>query len=92
MSKVDAIALVAAIQKADFLAEQLREQRHYVSKTPDGKLQYDPRFLVFEFTWNLILRKKQVQMVTDFMSAVSPDGPQHSSVKQLLMGAGWLFF
>lgn len=35
-----------------------------------------------------MLRKKQVRMVTDFMGAVTAQGPQQSSVKQLLMGAG----
>ena len=41
--------------KAQSLAEHLLTRRHYV----DGGT-YDPRFLLFEFTHNMILRKAQV--------------------------------
>lgn len=29
---------------------------------------FDPRYLVFEFVWNLQLRKKQIEIVNDFRS------------------------
>ena len=32
-----------------------------------GALVYDPRFLIFEFTWNLLLRAKQVEIVVNFI-------------------------
>ena len=44
---------------------------------------FDPRFLLFEFTWNILLRKVQVQMVRDYISDLR--GGQ-SSVKQMIMG------
>ena len=46
---------------------------------------FDPRFLVFEFTWNILLRKKQVEIVLDFMASLDKD---QSKVKQMIMGAG----
>ena len=46
---------------------------------------YDPRFLVFEFTWNLCLRAMQVQLVREFMSNVLAG---RSMVKGMLMGEG----
>ena len=46
------------VQKADALAASLDTRRHFV----DSK-SFDPRFLVFEFTWNILLRKNQVCLV-----------------------------
>ena len=38
----------------------------------DGEpLAYDPRFLVFEFTWNLVLRSRQVALVRDILEATA---------------------
>jgi len=48
-------------------------------------LQFDPRFLLFEFNHNLILRKAQVQLVREFIAAVQSGKPL---VKQMLMGGG----
>ncbi len=31
---------------------------------------YDPRYLLFEFTWNLMLRKSQVIMVKEYMQSM----------------------
>lgn len=45
----------------------------------------DPRFLVFEFTWNILLRKAQVILVRDFMGALRSG---KSMVKQMIMGQG----
>ena len=41
------------LQEADALAQSLTVERHFV----DPALSFDPRFLVFEFTWNIILRR-----------------------------------
>jgi hypothetical protein len=46
---------------------------------------YDPRFLMFEFTWNILLRKVQVDMVREYVSDLRQG---KSSVKQMIMGAG----
>ena len=70
-------------QKSEMLARQLVTGRHYVSAAADGRLLYDPRFLVFEFTWNLCLRQQQIAMVNEFMAAVRQG---HSLVKGMLMG------
>lgn len=44
---------------------------------------FDPRFLLFEFTWNILLRKVQVEMVRDYISDLRQGT---SSVKQMIMG------
>ena len=41
--------------------------------------------LLFEFTWNIILRPKQYFMVVDFVEHLKQG---KSKVKQLIMGAG----
>ena len=47
--------------KADKLAEELANSRHYITVDANrGIMYFDPRFLVFEFTYNLILRESQV--------------------------------
>lgn len=46
---------------------------------------YDPRFLVFEFINNLVLRKQQCQLVMTFLSSVRNG---KSLCHQLIMGAG----
>ena len=46
---------------------------------------YDPRFLVFEFTWSIVLRKMQVALVNEFMSNFKHG---KSLVKQMIMGQG----
>ena len=48
---------------------------------------FDPRFLVFEFIHNVMLRDQQVELVQEFMSAVS-DPKRGSTCQQLIMGAG----
>ena len=58
--------------------------------TPEAKMKkammvYDPRFLVFEFTWSIVLRKMQVALVNEFMSNFKHG---KSLVKQMIMGQG----
>ena len=63
-------------------------ERHYVDSTEDaGAIThvYDPRFLLFEFTWNILLRKSQVRMVRDYIHNILHG---QSAVKQMIMGAG----
>jgi hypothetical protein len=54
-------------------------------KTTNGDFNFDPRYLVFEFVWNIQLRKKQVDIVNDFRENLK-NGT--SKVKQMIMGAG----
>jgi len=48
-------------------------------------LRYDPRFLLFEFTHNIVLRQAQVLLIREFVQAVRGGQPL---VKQMLMGGG----
>ena len=78
---------VAAIkQKADNVANVITQKRAFVEFDDEKKtLKYDPKFLMFEFTWNILLRKRQIEMVTDFLQC-NKLGESH--VKQMIMGAG----
>lgn len=77
--------------KSQALAEQLLARRQFVvpSEVPSDsgglQLTYDPRFLLFEFTHNIVLRGTQVQLVREFVAAVRQGRPL---VKQMLMGGG----
>mmetsp|Transcript_28857 Transcript_28857/g.48961 ORF Transcript_28857/g.48961 Transcript_28857/m.48961 type:complete len:2411 (-) Transcript_28857:179-7411(-) len=76
------------IQKTSQLVGNLTCKRHYMKEgegEEGGGLFYDPRYLVFEFTWNLILRKKQINLIDSFMRTAAEG---KSSVRQLIMGAG----
>ena len=71
------------------LVDGLTAHRHYTRPTPSSTAPapsaYDPRFLVFEFIFNILLRPMQVQLVNDFIAAVRAG---RSEVQQMLMGAG----
>eukprot|EP00961_Rhodomonas_salina_P160938 2166971-Rhodomonas_salina.3 len=62
----------------------LAGRRHF-AETEGGQAKFDPRFLMFEFVWNLLLRRKQIEIVRNFVSVVRNGG---SKVKQMIMGAG----
>eukprot|EP00808_Paulinella_micropora_P015456 g71669.t1 len=82
--KQAAVVFPALVQASEGLAGSVATKRHFVDI--EGKsLGYDPRFLVFEFTWNILLRKKQVQIVNDFIATLNSG---RSKVKQMIMGAG----
>jgi hypothetical protein len=65
----------------DIIKEDRQEKRRRI----DIDITYDPRYLVFEFTWNLMLRKPQVEMVVDYLESIRTG---KSMVKQMIMGAG----
>jgi hypothetical protein len=67
--------------ESDTLAKELDAARHFIQS--DGS--YDPRFLVFEFTYGLMLRKAQVAMIQDFMARLEKG---QSTCRQMIMGAG----
>ena len=68
------------------IANDLTSERHYMSFDPNaGKIRFDPRFLVFEFTYSIMLRKSQVILVNRFMDALRNN---KSMCHQMIMGAG----
>ena len=78
------------VQSSEDLSKALSLTRNYmtaVSSQNDqsSKFNYDPRYLVFEFVWNIQLRKKQVEIVNDFRKCLNGN---KSKVKQMIMGAG----
>ena len=48
-------------------------------------IEFDPRFLVFEFTYSILLRKSQVILVNKFMDSLRNN---QSMCHQMIMGAG----
>lgn len=70
-----------ADQIARGLAESLATVRHYVED--DGT--FDPRFLVFEYIFDIVLRERQVEIVRSFAEDIKYD---RSHVQQMIMGAG----
>ena len=87
-------AASALALKSQSLAEQMMTRRHYVDAHSDPLLDehasgmglvYDPRYLLFEFTHNIVLRKAQVELVREFVACVREGRPL---VKQMLMGGG----
>jgi len=77
--KLAAVALT--LQKADSLAGQLATKRVYIA----DDFSYDPRFLIFEYTWNLVLRGRQKQLIKEIHASILDN---QSIVKQMIMGAG----
>ena len=73
-------AMLNAVQwKANALAKEVSSQRHYMTHQPAGAtavmgsspggsaLEFDPRFLVFEFTYDILLRSAQINLVKQFL-------------------------
>jgi hypothetical protein len=88
---VPAAIAAGVMQQSSTLASLLDAKRAFVTKEgASGRLVFDPRFLVFEFTWNLLLRSRQVELVREFAQSVgrSPDRRGSGIVKQMIMGAG----
>ena len=50
-----------------------------------AELAYDPRFMLFEFSWTILLRRAQIALVREIVGKVSRGEPV---VKQMLMGGG----
>ena len=82
-----AAAFNAISLKAGAIAEMLSTRRSYaqVSKRDRVHVEYDPRFLLFEFSANIILRDAQIRLVKKFVDAVEKG---ESLCHQLIMGAG----
>jgi len=54
-------------------------------KINPSSIQFDPSYLVFEFTYSLMLRKSQVELVDKFIQVLKNNG---SMCHQMIMGAG----
>eukprot|EP00961_Rhodomonas_salina_P223670 3024462-Rhodomonas_salina.1 len=44
----------------------LAGRRHFAEARGHGEMTFDPRFLMFEFVWNILLRQKQIDIVHKF--------------------------
>jgi len=82
--------LPSLVQASNDLAKLIVCGRHYVTKkisqiSNEPIFEFDPRYLIFEFTWNIVLRPKQVEIVTMFVDNIKSG---KSKVKQMIMGAG----
>ena len=101
----DPTVFQSLVLKADDVATRVTTQRHYVRGDPSGgsAVVFDPRLLLFEFTYAIVLRQAQVELVELFMTAVArvaeraPGGANPDSVEydqlgslchQMIMGAG----
>ena len=78
-------ALAGLINKTNSLIGNLNCERYFMKDDGKGSIRYDPRFLVFEFTWNIVLRKKQVRLVNEFMDDFASG---RAKTRQMIMGAG----
>jgi hypothetical protein len=82
--------------KSENLAQMLCSKRHYIrraliSGSNEMQVEFDPRFLVFEFAQNINLRKSQVEMVNLFVSKLDRSlGNNEVSAlcQQMIMGSG----
>lgn len=70
--------------QASQVATNLTTERHFMKVSPNA-IQFDPRFLVFEFTYSLMLRKSQVILVNKFIESLKHN---RSMCHQMIMGAG----
>ncbi|GMF14309.1 unnamed protein product [Phytophthora lilii] len=70
------------------LAGMLLSKRYYlrgVSAGGSSGWHFDPRFLVFEYVFDILLRGRQVQMIDSFLTSLEKG---NSRVQQMIMGAG----
>jgi hypothetical protein len=70
------------------LAGMLVSKRHFVRASPNPNgvaFSFDPRYLVFEFSQDILIRKAQIQLIDQFIRVVAKGG---SMVNQMIMGAG----
>jgi hypothetical protein len=86
-SSPDRPSVNAVVLKSNALAELLCTKRGYTEllKEKADAVSYDPRFLLFEFTSNIILRDAQIRLVRRFIDCFKRG---ESLCHQLIMGAG----
>lgn len=73
--------------QASKVAADIANERHFMkmSVTNPNFIEFDPRYLVFEFTYSLMLRKSQVILVNKFLESLRNG---QSMCHQMIMGAG----
>ena len=81
----------ALILKATTLASNLATKRHYLRESRRNEknipvFAFDPRYAVFEFSDNLVLRDSQISLVDRYVQQTQVEGK--SLCSQMLMGAG----
>ena len=81
----------ALVLKATTLASNLATKRHYLRESRRNEqnipvFAYDPRYLVFEFSDNIVLRDTQVSLIDRFVQVTQVEGG--SLCTQMIMGAG----
>ncbi len=84
------VNLPRALQhKSNGVAQLLAVQRHYIQPADQAGnvVAFDPRFLVFEFIQNLVLREAQVHLVQSFVEAAK-DKAKGAMCHQMIMGGG----
>jgi hypothetical protein len=69
------------------VATDITAERYFMKmdNTNSAFIEFDPRYLVFEFTYSLMLRKSQVILVNKFMDSLRNG---RSMCHQMIMGAG----
>nr|CCA25882.1 hypothetical protein ALNC14_120260 [Albugo laibachii Nc14] len=77
--------LQQTLQTSKQLAALLTSTRSYMYPQEPGEWRFDPRFLVFEFVFDITLRRRQVEMIESFVKSLSAG---QSRVQQMIMGAG----
>jgi hypothetical protein len=86
MAELDELAQQIAIQSTT-LADNLLSARHYMNEQQSSNsdtlisYSYDPRFLVFEYIFNIMLRRMQVDLILSFARAAW----QKKSIVQQMM-------
>ena len=85
--KNSAITSQDIVLKSKDVCKELLSGRHFMKEDDGGKslFSFDPRYLVFEFAHNILLRKAQVDLVNKFVDAMKNDS---SMCHQMIMGAG----
>ncbi|CAH0482965.1 unnamed protein product [Peronospora belbahrii] len=88
-SEKDRSSLVKLTRQASRdLADVLISKRHYLHNSAAEKSsgwRFDPRFLVFEYVFDILLRGRQVQMIDSILTSLAKGS---SRVQQMIMGAG----
>lgn len=83
----DAVVKIRLLTSA--LTSSLDTRRHYVTLEDDAteglKAVFDPRYLVFEFAYNILLRRPQIDLIDKFITRVNE---RASLCHQAIMGAG----
>lgn len=77
--------LKQTLQASKDLADVLLSKRHYLQRREATSWTFDPRFVVFEYVFDLLLRGRQVQMIDAFVASLARGD---SRVQQMIMGAG----